>query len=773
MSAKHHESAVGHVSGSAVYTDDLRKLDGLLTLWPLLSPHAHARITKLDTAPAHKIPGVVTVLEAADVPGENDSSGHAGDEVLLPTDEVFYWGQAVVWIVAETEEAARLGAAVVQVEYEPLRAVLSIEEAIAQDSFNSQGQTIRRGDPELALAQAPHMLSGELFMNGQDHFYLETQATWAVPDGEGNVHLYTSTQHPSETQAVVAKVLGVPRNRVVVTCLRMGGGFGGKESQANPYAALAALAAVKTGRPTRVRLKRDQDMILTGKRHPFLGRYEVGFDGEGKLLGLCAQLYSDGGWSSDLSEPVMGRALFHIDNAYYVPHLEVSGRVARTNKTSQTAFRGFGGAAGDAGYRRGFGPRGAAFGNSARNGAGAQLLLRHGRDEHHPLRAARSGQSHSARLGRGERKSRLHRAQTRGRPLQRRLASQQTRNGRHAGQVRHLVYQHAAEPGGCAGAHLSGRQRPAQPRRHRDGSGLAHEDAASGRSSPRRQTQPERFRMMPTATDKVPNTSATAASSGADLNGQAVKNACETLKHRLATVAVRLLELNAPEDLVFEDDVIFPKGEPGRRIGFHEAVEEAYLAQVPLSATGYYRTPNLHFDPVAGKGKPFHYYAYGAAISEVEVDGFTGTSKLRRVDIVHDVGDSLNELVDRGQIEGGFVQGMGWLTMEELVWDDEGRLRTFAPSTYKIPTIGEIPETFNLHLLERAPQEGTIYGSKAVGEPPFMLAMSVREALRAAVAAFGDADEVTLASPATPEAVLDAVERVRAVSRDKTLIPGD
>ena len=771
MSAKHHESAVGHVSGSAIYTDDLRKLEGLLTLWPLLSPHAHARITKLETAPAHKIPGVVTVLTAEDVPGENDSSGHAGDEILLPTDEVFFWGQAVVWIVAETEEAARLGAAAVQVEYEPLPAVLSIEEAIEQDSFNSQGQTIRRGDPELALTQAPYTLSGELFMNGQDHFYLETQATWAVPDGEGNVQLYTSTQHPSETQAVVAKVLGVPRNRVVVTCLRMGGGFGGKESQANPYAALAALAAVKTGRPARVRLKRDQDMILTGKRHPFLGRYEVGFDDEGKLLGLSAQLYSDGGWSSDLSEPVMGRALFHIDNAYFVPHLEVSGRVAKTNKTSQTAFRGFGGPQGmliieevlDRVARRlGIEPETVRSRNFYRGDGEtntthyAQLVLDN--------RVQRVWDEVTEKSDFGARKQEVERFNA---------ASPHSKRGIAVTPVKFGI-SFTNTPLNQAGALVL---------IYLDGSiQLNHGGTEMGQGLHTKMLQvaskalgvkPMRFRMMPTATDKVPNTSATAASSGADLNGQAVKNACETLKHRLATVAVRLLELNAPEDLVFEDDVIFPKGEPGRRVGFHEIVEEAYLAQIPLSATGYYRTPNLHFDPVAGKGKPFHYYAYGAAISEVEIDGFTGTFKLRRVDAVHDVGDSLNELVDRGQIEGGFVQGMGWLTMEELVWDAEGRLRTFAPSTYKIPTIGEIPETFNLHLLERTPQEGTIYGSKAVGEPPFMLAMSVREAMRAAVAAFGEADEVTLASPATPEATLVAIEQVKVASRAKTLIPGD
>lgn len=769
--AKHHESAAGHVSGSAVYTDDLRKLDGLVTLWPLLSPHPRARITKLETAAAHRIPGVVTVLTAADVPGENDSSGHAGDEILLPTDEVFYWGQAVVWVVAETEEAARLGAAAIQVEYEPLKPILTIEEALEQDSFNSQGQTIRRGDPELALSKAPHTLSGELFMNGQDHFYLETQATWAVPDGEGHFHLYTSTQHPSETQAVVAKVLGMPRSRVVVTCLRMGGGFGGKESQANPYAALAALAALKTGRPARLRLKRNQDMILTGKRHPFLGRYKVGFDGEGKLLGLCVELYSDGGWCRDLSEPVMGRALFHIDNAYYVPYLEVFGRVAKTNKTSQTAFRGFGG------------PQGMLLIEEVLDRVARRLGLEPEtvRSRNFYYGTGETNTTHYAQLVLDNRIRRVWDEVKQKGDCEARKAEVARFNATSP----HLKRGLAVTPVkfGISFTNTPLNQAGALVLIYLDGSiQLNHGGTEMGQGLHTKMLQvaatalgvkAERFRVMPTATDKVPNTSATAASSGADLNGQAVKNACETLQHRLATVAARLLELNAPEDLVFEDDVIFPKGEPERRIGFHEAVEEAYLAQIPLSATGYYRTPNLHFNPVTGKGKPFHYYAYGAALSEVEVDGFTGTFELRRVDIVHDVGDSLNKIVDRGQIEGGFVQGLGWLTMEELVWNAEGHLRTFAPSTYKIPTIGEIPEAFNLHLLERAPKEGVIYGSKAVGEPPFMLALSVREAMRAAVAAFGSADEVHLASPATPEATLAAIERVKAASPEKTLIPGD
>ena len=769
--ANHHESASAHVSGSAVYTDDLRQLTGLLTCYPVTSPHARARILSIDTSKATQVPGVVTVLMAEDVPGENDSSGHANDEVLFPTEEVSYWGQAVVWVVAENEDAARLGAAAVLVEYEGLEPILSIEAALEQDSFNGQGQVIRRGDPQLALSQAEQVLDGELFIGGQDHFYLETQATWALPDTEGNLQLYCSTQHPSETQAVVAKVLGVPRNRVVVTCLRMGGGFGGKESQANPWAAVAALAAHKTGSPVRVRLNRAQDMTLTGKRHPFLGRYRVGFDDSGKLQGLEVALYSDGGWCSDLSQPVMGRALFHVDNAYYVPHLEVTGRVVKTNKTSQTAFRGFGG------------PQGMVIIEEVIDRVARHLGLspEEARERNFYHGTGETNTTHYAQLITDNRLQRVWDEVKGNAAFTERQAKVRSFNEHQPHKKRGLAL--TPVKFGISFTNTPLNQAGALVLIYQDGSvQLNHGGTEMGQGLHTKMLQVaattlgvglEHFRMMPTATDKVPNTSATAASSGSDLNGQAVKNACDTLRNRLATVAARLMDLNAPEDLVFEDNWIFPPGEPQRRVAFTEVVKEAYLAQVPLSATGYYRTPNLHFDPVKGKGKPFHYYAFGAALSEVELDGFTGTFKLRRVDIVHDVGDSLNPLVDRGQIEGGFVQGLGWLTMEELVWDDVGRLRTFAPSTYKIPTVSEVPDAFNLHLLERAPQAGVIYGSKAVGEPPFMLAISVREAIRAAVGAFGEVRHVPLASPATPEATLIAIEAVKAATRDEALVPGD
>ena len=750
-----HESAEGHVTGRAVYTDEQRQPSGMLSVYPVLAPHAKARILRIDDSRASEVKGFVTVLTAADVPGENNTGVIVHDEVLLPTDEVSYWGQAVAWTVAETEDAARQAAARVVVEYESLEPILSVKEAIAADSFLNDLQVIRRGDAQTALETAEHRLSGEVEMNGQDHFYLETQTSWVVPDGEGHYQVYSSTQHPSETQVILARVLGIPSNQVVVTCLRMGGGFGGKESQANPYAAIAAIASHKTGRPVRVKLKRNHDMILTGKRHGFLGQYTVGFTGEGVITALDVALFADGGWSLDLSPPVLMRAMLHVDNAYYIPNIEVRGRIARTNKVSNTAYRGFGG------------PQGMIVIEDVVDHIARSLNLPpdtvRERNFYHG-----TGETSTTHYDQAIVDNRIARVWTQAKAnsdfAARQVAIAQY-NQSHPYSKRGLAI--TPVKFGISFNKVQYNQAGALLLIYTDGSiQLNHGGTEMGQGLHTKMLQVaarslgvkiERFRMMHTSTDKVPNTSATAASSGSDLNGQAVKNACETLKSRLAPVAVRLLNLNASEDLVFEDDWVYCRTYPSARIPFEAVVKQAYDDRISLSATGFYRTPNLYWDPITGKGRPFYYFAYGAAVSEVEVDGFTGTFKLRQVDIVHDVGESLNPLVDQGQIEGAFVQGMGWMTMEELVWDGQGRFRSDAPSTYKIPTVSEIPEHFQVHLLERAAQDGVIYGSKAVGEPPFMLAISVREAIRAAVAAFGNPNHVPLALPATPEATLQAI----------------
>ena len=766
-----HESAEAHVQATARYTDDQPRFAGMLTAWPLLAPYAHARITGIDTAPALSVPGVVSVLTHADVPGENDSSAHGGDETLLPETEILYHNQAVVWVLAESDAVARTGAALVQISFEPLTPILSIQEAVAQGSFHGPVQTLSRGDVEAALAGSKHRLGGELFINGQDHFYLETHVSWAVPEPDGSMHVTCSTQHPSETQGVVANVLGVPAHQVTVTCLRMGGGFGGKESQAAPYAAIAALAARKTERPVRVRLRREHDMVLSGKRHPFWGRYEVGFSDEGMIEGLRLELYSDGGFSSDLSLPVMSRALFHADNAYYIPHLYVSGRVCKTHKTSQTAFRGFGG------------PQGMLFCEEVLDHVARHLGLPAERVREKNFYRG-SGETATTHYGQELIDNRLERVWSgvlAGSGFSTRQADIAAFNAAHPHSKRGLAV--TPVKFGISFTNTPMNQAGALVLIYQDGSvGLNHGGTEMGQGLSIKMLQVAsaalgvpvaQVRLMPTATDKIPNTSPTAASSGSDLNGQAVKAACDTLRERLAKVAARLLGLSAPEDLVFESGEVYCRFQPGRRLLFIDVVRQAYLAQVPLFATGYYRTPNLHFDPQTGHGRPFHYFAYGAAVSEAEVDGFTGQFRLRRVDIVEDAGSSLNPLIDKGQIEGGFVQGMGWLTMEETLWDAAGRFVTDAPSVYKIPTIADVPEHFNVTLLPRAAQDGVIGGSKAVGEPPLMLAISVREAIREAVAAFAPEPQkhVALASPATPEAILWAVEAVRATARE--LVSGD
>lgn len=767
-----HESAREHVTGRALYTDDLLpRYPQALHAWPVQAPHAHAHIARLDAWPAYAVPGVVRVLTASDVPGLNDS-GIKHDEPLFPS-EVMYHGQAVCWVLAETEEAARLGAGQVEVEYEPLPAILTLAEAMAQNSFQGSALQARRGDVEQGLRESARVLTGELYLGGQEHFYLETQASLALLDETDHILIHSSTQHPSETQEIVAQVLGLSRSQVTVQCIRMGGGFGGKEVQANPYAAVAALGAYLTRRPVRVRLSRLQDITLTGKRHPFYARWKVGFSEEGLLNALRMELFSDGGWSQDLSEPVLARAVCHVDNAYYIPHMDVRGQVCKTHKTSQTAFRGFGG------------PQGMVFIEEVltqvaqslglppevvreRNFYGVRLASAHELDAittHYgqvikdPKRMPLIWHHLKADAAFDRRRVEVAEFNASNPQRKRGLAITPVKFGisfnfttyNQAGALV-LVYQDGSVQVNHGGTEM--------------GQGLytkIQQIAAEALGVPL-----EAIRLMPTRTDKVPNTSATAASTGADLNGAAVKDACEKIKARLAGVAAQRFGVNSA-DVVFEDGQVWSIWNPGERLTFAEVVKAAYAQRVQLFADGFYRTPGLHWDKTRMQGKPFHYFAYGAAVSEVEVDGFTGQYALRRVDILHDVGDSLSPLVDLGQVEGGFIQGLGWLTLEDLRWDAEGRVATRSASTYKLPSFSELPPVFNVRLLPRATETGVVYGSKAVGEPPLMLAISVREALRDAVAAFGAGGYVELASPATPEAVYWAIERVR----EGALVSGD
>jgi len=752
-----HESARGHVTGDALYTDDLcGRFRNLLHAWPVCAPHAHARVTELVTGPALEEPGVTAVLTAADVPGEGNTGSNRHDEPLFPQ-EVMFHGQPVAWVLGETIEAAQRGAGRVKAEYTPLPAILTIEQAIEAGSFLTDPLRLANGDMS-ALASSALRFEGELAMGGQEHFYLETQASIAWIDESGAMSLHASTQHPTETQEVVARVLGLSRHRVTVECLRMGGAFGGKEVQANAYAAIAALGAWKTRRPVSVRLTRQLDMALTGKRHPYLARYAAGFAADGRIEALRMSLYSDGGWSLDLSEPIMWRALFHCDNAYRLPAVEVTGRVCRTHKTSQTAFRGFGG------------PQGMVVIEEILAQAAQRLSL--------PVEVVRERNFYrdGDTTHYGQRVEDADRLEI----IWKRLKETSGFDARRA-DVARFNAQHVHHKRGLAitpvkfGISFTAtlfNQGGAVVLIYRDGSVQVNQggtEMGQGLFTKIQQIAAdglgvtlERVRVMSTRTDKVPNTSATAASAGTDLNGAAVADACAQLRARLATVASALLTCEASA-IQFEGGVV---SGGGKSLTFPELCESAYRQRVALFAQGFYRTPDIHFDPRSGRGKPFHYFAFGAAVSEVEVDGFTGDYRLRRTDILQDVGDSISPIVDRGQTEGGFIQGVGWLTIEELLWDEHGRLSTAGASTYKLPSWSEVPEVFEVNFLQRATQRGVVSGSKAIGEPPLMLAISVREAIRDAVGAFGDgdsgADVVTFASPATPERVFFAVQRVRS-----------
>jgi xanthine dehydrogenase large subunit len=751
-----HESAEGHVTGRAKYVDDLwPALAGVAHAWPVMAPHAHARVVRIDATQARTQPGVLAVLTAADVPGVNDVGPVRHDEPLFPS-EVSFHGHAVTWVVAETEEQARRAADLVAVEYEPMPALLSIEQAMASESFLTEPERMRRGNPEEAILSSPNRLEGELTLGGQEHFYLETQAALAWVDEGGSVFVQSSTQHPSETQDIVARVLGLHQHEVVVQCLRMGGAFGGKEVQANAWAAVAALAAVKLKRPVRVRLTRYQDMVMTGKRHPFLARFRAGFSEAGALRGLKLELWSDGGWSLDLSAPILSRAMFHADNCYRLSDVEIVGRVCRTHRVSNTAFRGFGGPQGMV-VIEDILDRIARHLNLAPHDVRSTNFYRPGDDTHYgqPVRDA----DRITRIWNDLRESSA-------------FAERWTQVARFNGQSAHEKRGLAITPVkfGISFTTAAYNQAGALVLVYRDGTAqVNHGGTEMGQGLHTKMWQIaadalglplQAVRIMPTRTDKVPNTSATAASSGSDLNGAAVRNACDTLRLRLAEVASRRLGV-PPDALTFAGGRVFGRGKDAPSATFADVATQAYFERVPLFATGFYATPDLHFDKHKGTGKPFHYFAYGAAVAEVAVDGWSGQYRLRRVDILHDVGDSLSPLIDRGQVEGGFLQGVGWLTTEELVWSDAGALATTGASTYKLPTLGECPDEFRVDFLPRAREPGVVHGSKAVGEPPLMLAISVREALRAAVAAFGANAVVELPCPSTPEAVFWAIERAR------------
>jgi xanthine dehydrogenase molybdopterin binding subunit/xanthine dehydrogenase small subunit len=751
-----HESAVGHVTGRALYVDDTAQRRKMLDVWPVCAPHARAKILRRDATKARQALGIHAVLLAEDIPGENNTGPVRHDEPVLADQEILFHGQMVAFVVGESLAACRAAAALVEVDYEPLPAVVGLPAAIAQGSYHTDPHALTRGDATAALAAAPAKLEGDFEFGGQEHFYLETHAAWAEAGEDGTVLVNSSTQHPSEIQAIVAEVLHLARHKVVVQAPRMGGGFGGKETQGNGFAALVALAAVKTGRPVRVQLDRDLDMELTGKRHPFHSKFSVGYDHDGRLLAAEVQLVSDGGWSLDLSTAINDRALFHLDNAYYIPAVHFSGRVAKTNVTSHTAFRGFGGPQGmlvmeeimDRVARRLGLPPEVVRERNLYHGTG-ETNRTHYKEDIGDNRIQDIWSQVLAKSDFAKRRAEVDQWNQANPHMKRGLAVTPVKFGIS------FTLSHYNQAGAYVAIYTDG---SVQVNHGGTEMGQGLHTKILGVAMRELGLPAESIRLMTTSTDKVPNTSATAASSGADLNGAAVAAACVTLRERLAAVAAPLLKI-APEQVEFAHGCVGERGHQENKLPFAKVCSHAYSARVSLAATGYYKTPNVVWDWAKAEGRPFHYFACGAAVAEVEVDGFSGMHRVRRVDVVHDVGDSLNPGIDRGQIEGGFVQGMGWLTREELKWDAKGRLLTHSASTYQIPAFSDAPIEFNVTLLPKAAQPNVVHGSKAVGEPPLMLAFSVREALRDAVASFGKpGGEVRLASPATGEAIFSAIQ---------------
>lgn len=751
-----HESAQLHVSGRAEYLDDRPLLPGSVHLAVGKSSQAHARILNMDLEPVRQAPGVVAVFTAADIPGELDVGPVFPGDPLLADQQVDYLGQPLFVVAAQSLRQARQAALLAKIDYQTLPAIIEVEAALEQQCFVRPAHQMQTGDVDAAMATAPLQLQGALKVGGQEHFYLEGQVARVEPTDDGGVRVYSSTQHPTEVQALVAGVLGLSMHRVVVETRRMGGGFGGKETQAAPLACLCALVCFLTGRPAHYRMPRQDDMEITGKRHDFLHRYQLGFNEQGRILAADFQLAGRCGYSADLSDAIVDRAMFHADNAYHLNQARVLGERCKTHTASNTAFRGFGG------------PQGMLLIEQLMDDIACHLQL-------DPLdvrlrnlyRLQERNQTH---YGQPIEDDRLFEVITqlektshyRSRQAEIRAFNQTSRwlkKGLALTPVKFgisFTLQHLNQAGALL--HL-----------YTDGSiQINHGGTEMGQGlftkvaqvvATEFQVDLEQIAVTATRTDKVPNTSPTAASSGSDLNGLAALDACRKIKQRLIDFAAEHFAVDK-EAVRFAHNLV----EIGEQtLGFAEFLQLAYQQRIALSDTGYYRTPKIYYDRDQAKGRPFFYFAVGASVSEVEVDTLTGEYRVTAVDILHDAGHSLNPALDVGQIEGGFVQGMGWLTSEELVWNDQGKLLSNNPATYKIPTAADVPEHFKVALFDAPNTETNLYRSKAIGEPPLMLAMSVWSALRAAISSVSDYQvNPRLDTPATPERVLKAIEEAAA-----------
>ncbi|MFV8836085.1 xanthine dehydrogenase molybdopterin binding subunit [Aquisalimonas sp.] len=757
-----HDSAHKHVTGEAVYTDDIPEPRNLLHAYVRLSDTAHAKITGMDVSACREVPGVAAVMTADDLPAKRDVGPVFPGDLVFAENTINYWGQALFAVAAEDLGTAITAAKKGRVEFDELEPVLTIDDALEKESFVLDTRRFDKGDTDSALAQAAHRLDGEFAIGAQDHFYLEGQIAMAVPQEDGDMLVYSSTQHPSEVQHLVAGVLGIPDHGVVIETRRMGGGFGGKETQPAHIAAIAAVLAQRTGRPVKLRLDRDDDMVMTGKRHDFKVRYDVGFDDTGRIQGVDFMLASRCGISADLSGAVNDRAMYHADNAYYLPNTRIVSHRCYTNTVSNTAFRGFGGPQGmmaieyvmdeiarhlglDAFEVR----RRNLYGIDERNETPYDQIV-----EDNILPELFDDIERSAEYA--ERRRQVDAFNGEGGVLRKGLAVTPVKFGIS------FTTTHLNQAGALVLVYTDGSIQ------------LNHGGTEMGQGLYTKVAQIvaeefgvdlERVRITATTTGKVPNTSATAASSGTDLNGMAAQNAARAIKWRLTKLVSETWNVDA-EDVAFRDGQVLVGDDP--LCTFPELCQRAHLNRIQLSEAGFYATPKIHVDKATLKGRPFYYFAYGIACAEVLVDTLTGEYRVVRTDILHDCGKSLNPAIDLGQVEGGFVQGMGWLTTEELVWNDKGSLTTHAPSTYKIPAASDMPVDFRVRLLDSGyNREKAVRRSKAVGEPPLMLAMCVYHALKDAVNSVAPRGaRVRLDAPATPEKVLLAMESARRLGGD-------
>ncbi len=757
-----HESAKKHVTGEAIYVNDIDIGSEMLIGHIVYGKYAHAKILSFDTDKAKSLPGVYAVLSYKDIPGENQMGPVIKDEPCLAEKEVTFIGQAIFLIAAKDKDTALAAEKLIDIEYEPLDAVLDLETAIKKENIIAPRRKIERGDFDKVLKNSKHKINGILKTGAQEHWYLETQSCLCVPGEDRSVKVYSSTQHPSETQAIIAEVLGLKSNEVEVEVRRIGGAFGGKETQANHVSSWCALLCNATRKPVKIHLFRDDDQIMTGKRHRFLSKYESGFDDEGIINAYSVELNSDAGAATDLSMAILERAMLHADNAYYIPNMRVIGKAYKTNLPSNTAFRGFGGPQGIVVIE-------AVIDRIAR-------FLKKDASEIRYKNLYQSSKNNITHYGEEVENNRLQiifDKLIKSSDYKKRREEINNFNSKNEFEKKGLAITPVKFGISFTTAFLN--QAGALVNIYKDGSVLVNHGGTEmgqglytkilGIASAELGISPEYIIVDATNTSKVPNTSATAASSGSDMNGFAVKKAIDKLKGRLAEVAVDMLGGNAkPENITFEENYVFDKTSTGNKIAFKDLISTAYLNQVSLSATGFYKTPDIWFDREKGIGRPFHYFAFGMAVSEVLVDTLTGYHKILRTDILHDVGNSLNEEIDKGQVVGGFIQGAGWCTTEDIKWDGKGNLLNYSPDTYKIPTIQDIPTDFRVELLEGYPNPNTIRSSKAVGEPPLMLAFSVWLAIKDAISAVGNHEtEPEFSLPSTNEVIVLSAEKLRNI----------